>query len=251
MNKFNLTKNVSLLAIASLVTFSACNDDEVNDPNASRVAVKATAATSSAQTASANSLVISNGFDVTTFNVNVTDVEFEYEDVLINDRVTDLEIELRGPFNLSLIRSGAAQTVDLGIGQTPNGRLEEVEFEITRTTGVSSTDPMLNKSILIEGNLDGRIFSIWTDVSEDFEIEEEDGGYVLEGDAEFILQFYVDRMLANIDFSTATDGNDDGIIEIGPGNIDGNGALYSIFRNQLEDAIEFDDDDDDDDDDND
>ena len=56
----------------------------------------------------------------------------------------------------------------------------------------------------------------------------------------------MDAILASIDLTTATDGNNDGLIEISPIDTDGNNGLANIIKNKIKDATDLYDDNDDD-----
>jgi hypothetical protein len=67
------------------------------------------------------------------------------------------------------------------------------------------------------------------------------------------LQFDLNNLFSLVDLSNATDGNENGVIEINPANEDGNKNLADNIFDAIDDIIEafedeFEDDDDDDDD---
>ncbi len=109
---------------------------------------------------------------------------------------------------------------------------------------------MYNKSIYITGKINDVPFKLWYKDEVEFEIS-------LANNANFVLneqnlKLYIDFNIAQIinnlttfNLSAATDGNNDGTIEIGPDDADGNNDLAEKIIEALEESIELDDSDED------
>src|SRR3546814_4816223 len=95
------------------------------------------------------------------------------------------------------------------------------------------------KSILVKGTWNGAPFVCWTDEENEVEIDFEDEGITVEGSQEINVIFHVNRLVSEIDFSLAVDGNADGVIEIGPEGVDGNTALYTTIKRSEEHTSEL------------
>lgn len=154
-----------------------------------------------------------------------------YDDDDANDWGDDDEVNLVGPFELDL-SSEAVTVVDVDI---PLGTYEEVEFEMNRSS--NTTSPLYQKSILVAGTIDGTNFEFYHTFEEDFEVDYEDAGQNLVIDntnnVSIIFNFDLNSVFNSVDLSAATDGNNNGIIEINPVDNDGNQEL----ANQLKNAI--------------
>lgn len=143
----------------------------------------------------------------------------------------DDEVKLVGPFELDL--SGDVVTVvDVDI---PLGTYEEVEFEMNRSN--DNTSQLFQKSILVTGTINGSNFEFYHTFEEDFEVDYEDAGQNLVIDntnnVSIVFNFDLTAVFNSVDLSAATDGNNNGTIEINPVDNDGNQAL----ANQLKNAI--------------
>jgi len=146
------------------------------------------------------------------------------------------EIELRGPFEIDLL-SGQTTITSLNL---PNGSYEEVEFKMNRNRDTSST--MYNKSIQIQGTIDGVPFLFWHNVEEKFEIDYHDLGQSLviaDNTATIVFDFNLDAILASVDLSVAVDGNGDGVIEISPNDPDGNQNLAHLIKNKIKEFTDL------------
>lgn len=152
----------------------------------------------------------------------------------------DDEVELLGPFVLDL-SSGVATVTTINV---PAGEYEEVEFEMDVNNDSSSM--IFGKSILINGTIDGSPFTFFHTVDEEFEMDYEDAGQSLVvspgQSVSLTFDFNMGTVLANVNLSTAQDGNNDGTIEISPDNVDGNAALADQIKNEISRLAELSDD---------
>lgn len=225
----------SLFAIVlSAFIFVSCSKDD--NPNTT----EETATTLLGAKATFNNSRAFTDIEVTKFLVNVEDFELEFDDDegIGGNFYSDLELE--GPFVLNLSEPNLVfpiATVDI-----PVGEYEELEFEITR-----SRDPeneLFQRSILIEGTIDGTPFVFWHNFEEDVEIEFEDVNVpiIIESDGENLIVNFDLTFLFNtniIDLSAATDGNGNGVSEISPTDQDGKNALANQIKEIMKDAIDL------------
>jgi len=230
-----------------LFSVSCSNDDsaDVNDPGTPpegsgrvNITAQATYTGSTARSASArNENVV-----LTQFLVNIEEIEFEIDDDRFDDEDDDGyydssdEIELRGPFELDLL-SGQATLTNINI---PNGVYEEIEFELDYSEDSSSE--LYEKTILLKGTIDGVPFEFWHRFEEDVEVDYEDSqeNIVVDGNNNtIVITFNLDMVLSNIDLSTASDGNEDGVIEISPEDEDGNNGLANNLKDKIKEYIDL------------
>ena len=188
-------KNVkALLGILFLVlTMAACSSDDSGSNNGNnQLRIKASAVYSPTANRSANGAAINENVILTSFKINIKEIEFEFAEDYYDDNDNDDdddndgyddddnsydddgfygdddEFELSGPFELDLLnQSSVVTTVTI-----PNGIYEEVEFKLDKNNNSSSE--MFNKSIEIKGTIGGIPFVFWHNVEEDFEIDYED-----------------------------------------------------------------------------
>jgi Domain of unknown function (DUF4382) len=219
----------------SLISVSCSKEDEQSSDN---LTIKARTSYASNRLAGfrANAAVTLNSF-----KINLKEIEFEMDDDFSTGDGfygDDDDIELRGPFELNLL-NGTTEITSLNV---PNGVYKEVEFKMARNTTSGST--MFNKSIEIKGTIDGTPFEFWHNVEEDFEIDYDDTNQnivVTDNSTTIFFDFDLNAAINSIDFSVATDGDGDGIIEINPNDTDGNQSLANLIKDRIKDSCDIDD----------
>jgi hypothetical protein len=181
--------------------------------------------------------------------MNVKEFELEIDDDSENDNNEQYDddgyydykddIELEGPFELDLL----AGQISFITADVPNGVYEELEFKFDKSDDVTSD--LFEKSVLIQGTLNGTPFIFWHDFEDEVEVDFEDPQFDL------TVQNNVDGLVINfdltlvfneaagVDLSQATDGNNNGIIEISPNDTDGNNDLAQAIRNRIKAAIDL------------
>lgn len=240
-----LIKNLkfSLIALVLSGVFVACSSDDSagESPNYGRLSVEAQASYSplgDKQYANRSSSVI----ELSRFLVNFSEIELEFDDIIDDDNRYggDDDIELKGPFELDIL---SPVPVPLGEFRVPNGRLEEIEFEFDKSSNPDSD--LFNQSMRMEGTIDGTPFVFWHDFEDEIELEFDDDNdnSVVSGDLNHVLiNFDLNQVLNSspgVDLSLAVDGNNDGIIEIGPRDEDGNNALAEAMKRAIKNQIEL------------
>lgn len=254
MKKKNLKSVINFWAAKALLTILgtslliSCDDDNVN-ANQENTFVKLSAVYDAQGTQrNVNDIVINS------FILNVEEIELEVDDDDATEGPKVSDIELEGPFVVDLIEDSSGIEQTLAEVNLPEGNYDEIEFSINESE--DSESEIFEKSIFISGTINGTPFEFWHNEDLEFEIEFENGMLTLEeATATLInLQFDLNNLLTLIDLSIATDGNENGVIEINPSSEDGNSDLaYSIIDafDEVIDAFEdsFDEEDEDDDDD--
>lgn len=152
----------------------------------------------------------------------------------------ELAVASSKPQTNILITSGNLRTSVIGEGSTPNGNYTEITFKLYANTTAPSGSFVRNKSLYIIGNYSGKPVRMWL-VSEETvrATTATPNGVQIASDSDLILKFNLDKLLENIDFASAKDANSDGIIDIGPNNVDGNGELFSSLRSNLSHSVEL------------
>lgn len=233
------TLNSILAVCLSTLMMVSCSSD---DSPAGNVSIKAKATYTNPISAKLASNVVLNSFIV-----NLKEIEFELDESHLDETNqsyddngyydSEDEIKLKGPFQLDLLNVSTPLTfVDL-----PNGKYEEVEFKMAKDLNAGSS--MYGKSIQIKGTIDGTPFVFWHTTEEDFEVDFEDMNQdvvVTDGTITVNINFDLNIALSGIDFSSANDGDGDGVIEIGPDDMDGNHDLADLIKEKIKDATDLD-----------
>lgn len=224
------------LVVVTVLAASCSNDEDNQNENLS---IKARTSYSSAKFS--NQRTSAETVTLNSFKINLKEIEFEMDDDFSTGDGfygDDEDIELKGPFELSLLNT----TTEITSLNIPNGVYEEVEFKMAKNTNSAST--MYNKSIEIKGSINGKPFEFWHNVEEDFEIDFEDTNQNLNinnNSATIYFDFDLTTAIKSIDFSSASDDDGDGIIEINPNDNDGNRSLADLIKDKIKDSCELDD----------
>ncbi|MBW6497994.1 MAG: hypothetical protein K0B09_06385 [Bacteroidales bacterium] len=181
---------------------------------------------------------------IESFKINIGEIELEFhDDQFISDSIGwDDEIELKGPFEIDLIKNGDGMvTTILSNVELPPAGYEEIEFEFKKSR--NSISEMYQKTVLVKGTINGVPFVYWTDEEFEVEIEFDDEVYVDEAtlavvNVSFNIASLFDPAQGGINIANATDGNGNGIIEIFEDDPDGNEDLAERIEDRLDDIIE-------------
>lgn len=238
---------LSVIALV-LVAFASCQKDEDDGKSKVQLVVKSS---TTLPTPVPTKNALNQGIVIEKFLVNIDEIEFDVTDEWeekLNDSIIEAQ-ELQGPYLINLMSADALNGLSLGSTLIPNAAYEEVEFEFDRCLN-SSNQEMYNKSIYITGKINDVPFKLWYKDEVEFEIS-------LANNANFVLneqnlKLYIDFNIAQIinnlttfNLSTAKDGNNNGTIEIGPDDADGNNDLAEKIIEALQESIELDDSDED------
>ena len=222
----SLKKVIILITILAIISCSTENDD-----GSILLEVKAVNTASKA-----NALKVANANVVfTDFRISIRDVVFKNDDDPNSNLDTD-EIQFRGPYQIDLLDNSNAITQTIGEAFVPDGLYKELRFKFHKDEDLSATDNLFDKSIYIEGTLDGKPFVFWHDTSENLDLGRSTGVRVQNGVVNFTVQFDISQFLSSlhqIDLSQATDANENGIIEIFPNDQDGNQEIAKDLKDNI------------------
>ncbi len=238
----NVIKKIStaILVLGVTSAFVACSDDD-SSPTLDGQG-KMTISAMATYNPTGGRGLDADQIDIASFLINFKEIELEFEEGSSNDPFYDGEdeIELKGPFEVELMSPTPIPIVDIVL---PNAVFEEIEFEFDKSTDPNSD--LFEKSMKMEGEINGVPFVFWHDFEEEIELEFENG------EQNIIVQNNENEILINIDLNevlnatqtvnlgSATDGNGDGIIEISPDDNDGNNALADKLKEAIKDQIEL------------
>ncbi|KEO73197.1 hypothetical protein [Anditalea andensis] len=241
----------NIIAIIILTALGSCNYGADNLPErSSKVSLYCTALTNN--TDPVNSIRIGD-LTISNLQVGTQNIQMNYAsssefgigsninnaNIRTNDEA-ELSLSASQPQINTLISSGNHRTAILGEGSTPNGNYTEIAFQLYPNKNASSDSFVRDKSLYILGSYNGRPIRIWLTSEDTFRVPADTpNGYVINADADLILRFNLVKLLENVNIETARDRNSDGFIDIGPNNVDGNSDIYSVFRSNLPNSVEF------------
>lgn len=251
-------KNLKVLIgiVTLFVAVTSCSSDGGSSQNTMKIVAKATY-TNPSSGKNSNATQAASGVVLTSFKINIKEIEFKLaesgtghgEDDGVDHHGNgddnhdgmyngDDEVGLNGPWELDLLN----QTAPVTTVTIADGTYEEVEFKLNKSLVASS--PLFNKTVEIRGTINGTPFVFWHNFEQRFEIDYHDAGQSLvvnNGSFDLVFNIDLDRVMSQVDLSSAVDGNGNGVIEIGPDDTDGNNALASQLNSHIEDSTEMED----------
>ncbi len=223
-------KKISLL-LAILLSFTFCKKDEEMG--------------SITITFSGENQTLKSGAQALATNVKITDFKLSFRDVEFKKDQSDLdstEVEFRGPFDVDLMNESEALSQTIGTVDIPDGTYKVLRFKLHKDRDRLETDPLYDRSLFMEGTIDGSPFVFWHDASENFDIENVGGIMVAENNVDIEVHFNIDQFLNvvhTIDLSQAADTDEDGIIEINPDDDDDNGEIANQLKENIKAAADL------------
>ncbi|HNP33526.1 MAG TPA: hypothetical protein PKN96_09560 [Flavobacterium sp.] len=233
---------------ALLVVLVSCSSDNASQ-NVMKISAQATYTPSSGK--SGGSATQSTGVVLTSFKINVREIEFKLADSESGDDDGngddhhhggngddnhdgvyngEDESELSGPWELDLLN----QTEPITTVTIANGTYEEVELKLSKS--LVTTSPIYNKTMEVRGTINGTPFVFWHDFDQQIKIDYHDpANNLVVSNSSFDLVFNIDldQVLSEVNLNAAVDGDGDGLIEIGPDDTDGNNALAATLNEHI------------------
>lgn len=233
-------KHSFFILMASALFIVGCSKD---DNDESRIRLTLDALNASGVNAKATSFTGKNNENVifTDFRISIRDVVFKNDDDPNSNLDTD-EIQFRGPYQIDLLNDGDALSQTIGDVVVPDGMYKELRFKFHKDEDLPATDKLFDKSIYIEGTIDGQPFIFWHDTSENLDVGRSTGVKVVGSMVNFTVEFDISQFLSSlkqIDLSQAMDGNENGIIEIFPNDEDGNRDIADDLKNNIKETADL------------
>lgn len=244
----NLKRSFLLVLTLALICYSCSND--TTNPNVGKLNISAKSSFTNLTGKSSSTNKMAGDIVINDFRMNLSKfkLELDIEDENYQDDQNEQwdddgsydfedEIELMGPFELNLM-SGQINFLNVNV---PVGNYDEIKFKFDASTDLSSD--LLNKSILIQGTINGTPFIFWHNFDDELEVDFEDAQFdisVTQNAQGIVIDFDLGQILDSVngvDLTLATDGNQDGTIEISPEDTDGNNELAEAIRNKIKEYV--------------
>ncbi|WP_215225137.1 hypothetical protein [Echinicola shivajiensis] len=223
---------MGLLTLGSLGFLSSCNNDDTDEMPRANVTVKARAVAE-------NNSEENNGL---ISGASITSADFSFGNLSIIGSSSasgniQLPVEESMSYSLNLIQSALPQSETLGSISLDAGNYSGITLQFQQDEALLESDEMFEKTINIQGNVNGQLLNIYTDTEEILTAAANGGSLKIEGNQEVYINFDLNLLLENTDLSLAVDGNNNGVVEIEPNNMDGNRNIYLTMMGNLEKAL--------------
>ena len=235
-----MKKSIYLSVILSAMILASCTKSDDDDSS-----IRLKMAAVNALGISGKSTIFSgknnDGIVFTDFRISIRDVVFKNDDDSSSSLDTD-EIQFRGPYQVDLLNDGDALTQTIGDAVVPDGMYKELRFKFHKDEDLPANDVLYDRSIYIEGTIDGVPFVFWHDTSENLDVGRSTGVQVAGGMVDFTVEFDISQFLSSlttIDLHQAVDGNQDGLIEIFPNDQDGNQDIADALKDNIKETADL------------
>jgi hypothetical protein len=233
-------KNSFIILLALTLFIVGCSKDDNED---SRIRLSLNALNASGTNAKSTFSIGKNNENVvfTDFRISIRDVVFKNDDDPNSNLDTD-EIQFRGPYQIDLLNGGDALSQTIGDIVVPDGMYKELRFKFHKDEDLPPSDKLFDKSIYIEGTIDGQPFIFWHDTSENLDVGRSTGVKVEGAVINFTVEFDMSQFLSSlkqIDLNQALDGNENGIIEIFPNDEDGNQDIADDLKDNIKETADL------------
>ena len=177
----------------------------------------------------------------TDFRISIRDIVFKNDDDDTSTLDTG-EIQFTGPYQIDLLNNSVVLSQSIGTAIVPDGTYKDMRLKFHKNEDLLSTDDLFNRSIYIEGTIDGVPFVFAHNTTENFDLGSSNGVLVQGDIVTFTLQFDISKFLNSfnqLDLSQTTDNNNDGVIEIFPGDTDGNQDVSDALKDNIKMAADL------------
>ncbi|QDH80531.1 hypothetical protein FKX85_16380 [Echinicola soli] len=228
-----------MMAFSATALLSSCNQEEDVMPETQESEVTVSAmVTNTAEEDSPNPSLVYN-------NLEITDLSISLEDLKLHMRATSDDSKKPTVVNinsgmsqtLTLVRDGNIHIAPIGIGRAYDGIYGKLSFDLVHSEDVPMDHEMFNRSVVVKANWFDTPAVMYLTLEDQVEIMFNKGLEIDGGTANFVLSLYMDKFLEGVDPSLVRDNNGDGLIEVGPNDVDGNGEAYAALYANIESAL--------------
>ena len=230
-------KSILMATSAAVVLISCTEEDTALNTEQSEVTISATVGNSYDDP---NARIA----DLVYGNIAITDVRMSVDNIKMIVRATApgsnkpdiVQIRTKNPHTLTLVNNGNVVVAPVGAGMVYNGVYGRVDFDLVKAADVPQTDEMYGYSVITKATWFGVPAVMYIDL-EDKLVMQFNKGLEVTGAQDLLLTLYMDKFLEGVSPTLVTDGNGDGLIEVGPNGEDGNEEAYEAILANIKDAL--------------
>lgn len=231
-------KSIFLAASAGILLIS-CTENDIPLEGESEVVISATVGSSEeSPNARTNNLVYGN-IAITDVSISVDNIKLKLKADSKDDRKPkEAHFNINHPLTLTLVKDGRVLVAPLARGLARHGIYGSAAFDLVKASDVSETHEMYGYSVITKATWFDVPAVMYLDLEEEVELKFKKD-LVVNGAQNMVLTLYMDKFLAGVAPTLVSDGNGDGLIEVGPNDEDGNGEAYEAIKANIEDALVF------------
>ncbi len=237
----NLRRNLQtmLLAVSATAVVASCTSEDEAAPleAQSEVTISATVANSEDDPNARTTNLVYGNFAISDIRMSIDNVKLILRATSNNsNKPTIVQLRSNEPKTLSLVKDGEVTVAPIGNAMAYNGVYGKLDFELVKAQDVSEDDEMYGYSVIAKATWFDTPAIVYLDIEDKVELMF-NKGLEVDGAQDLLLTMYFDKILENIPPSLVSDGNGDGLVELGPNNVDGNGEAYEAIIANIENAL--------------
>lgn len=237
MNKTKSIRNL-ILAVSAGIIAASCTEKE-EDPVAAQSEVTITATVSTSEQipgARTNNLIYEN-FEISDIKVSIDNVKLLLRGTTEgSNKPSIVQIRNNSPQILTLVEDGVIYEPIIGTAMAYDGIYGKLDFDLVQAKDIPEEDDMYGLSVYAKATWFGIPAIVYIDLEEEVNIMFNQGIEV-DGAKDLYLTLYLDKFLEGVDPSLVSDGNGDGLVEVGPNDEDGNSEAYAAITANMKDAM--------------
>lgn len=174
-----------------------------------------------------SAIAINQDVNFNDLRININDIELRTQAEVDANATGNFLIP--GPIQIDLLSTANVETKLVGNLVLPPGTYTEIRFKLSCTCLFEDppiNNPLYDRSIYMTGTIEGTPFIMWYNINDQFTFTIPGGVVVTEETdmTDLMVQLNIGSFLDSnqiIDLTTAEDGNQNDIIELGPDSTDG------------------------------
>lgn len=237
MNKKNSLKSLLLAATAGILAVSCTEKDEAPEFAQSEVSILATIDTGEGNASARTNNLIYGNFQISDIKVSIDNVKLILRGTNENsNKPSIVQVRENSPQVLTLLEDGNIYEPLVATAMAYDGVYGKLNFDLVQAENVPEDDDVHGLSIFVRAQWFDTPAQLYIDLEDEVTIQFNQGIEVA-GSIDLYLTLYLDTLLEGIDPNLVSDGNGDGLVEVGPNNEDDNGEAYDAIIANLEKSM--------------
>lgn len=237
MKKKTTIRTLLMTATAGILAVACVDKDGTPELAQSEVSIIATIDTGEGNAGARTNNLVYGNFLISDIKVSIDNVKLILRGTNENsNKPSIVQVRENSPQVLTLLEDGMIYEPIVAIAMAYNGVYGKLDFDLVQAKNVPEDDDIYGLSIFVRSQWFDTPAQLYIDLEDEVNIQFNKGIEVA-GSVDLYLTLYLDTLLEGIDPNLVSDGNGDGMVEVGPNNEDGNGEAYDAIIANLENSL--------------
>ncbi|RAI93870.1 hypothetical protein [Algoriphagus yeomjeoni] len=237
MNRKNSFKTILLAASAGILAVACTEKDEIPNYPQSEVKILATIDTGEGAAGARTNNLIYGNFEISDIKVSIDNLKLILRGTNENSKKPSIvQVRENSPQVITLLEDGNIYEPLIATAMAYDGVYGKLNFDLVQAENVPEDDDIYGLSLFVRAQWFDTPAQLYIDLEDEVSIRFNKGIEVA-GSVDLYLTLYLDTLLAGIDPNLVSDGNGNGLVEVGPNDEDGNGEAYDAIIANLENSL--------------